>query len=54
MIRSYKAKIIEGEKTVKQEVEVEGDIKEDVVNEIKEMYKALEPFCKAKSIEKMR
>ena len=52
MIKEYKVKIFEGEKSVKQEVEVIGDTQEEVVKATQEVYKELEKFCKLKTLEK--
>ena len=52
MIRSYKIKIIEGEKTVKQEIELEGDNKEEVINETLEVYNRLKPMCLRETMSK--
>lgn len=51
---NYKIKIIEGEKSVKQEIEVEGGTKEECITEIRDIYKQLKPFCKAETLEKVR
>lgn len=53
MISEYKIKIVEGEKSVKQEIELRGDNKEEIVKECKELYGLLEPFCKSESIKKL-
>ena len=45
MIKSYKIKLIEGEKSVKQEIELEGDNQEEIVAETKRVFELLQPFC---------
>jgi len=52
MITTYKIKIIEGEKTVKQEIELEGTDKEEIINETKDVYNKLKPFCLNESLKK--
>ena len=52
MITRYKIKLIEGEKSVKQEIELEGDNKEEIVTETKSIYNLLKPFCVNESLNK--
>lgn len=52
MIRSYKIKIIEGEKTVKQEIELEGDTREEIITETIELYNRLKPVCLRETMNK--
>ena len=52
MIRTYKVKIIEGEKSVKQEIELEGDSKEEIVSETLDLFNRLRPFCQQETFKK--
>jgi len=52
MIKEYKIKLNEGEKSLKQEIEVVGDNKDEAISEIKDMYLKLEGFCKTKTLQK--
>lgn len=52
MISIYKIKIIEGEKSIKQEIELQGDNKEEILSETLDIYKKLKPFCLQESISK--
>ena len=53
MITQYKIKIIEGEKSVKQEIELLGDDKEEIIKEVKDVYLKVKPFCVSESISKL-
>lgn len=52
-IKNYKVKLFEGEKSVKQEIELEGDNLEEISKESRRLYESLEGFCLAKSIKKL-
>jgi|GEM_PF-4875094 len=52
MITTYKVKLIEGEKSLKQEIELVGDNKEEIILETTEIYLKLKPFCLKESITK--
>lgn len=54
MIKEYKIKIFEGEKSVKQEIELIGDNKEEIISEIKDLYEKLKPFCLRETISKIK
>lgn len=45
MITQYKIKLVEGERSVKQEIELVGDNKEEIITETKDIYSKLKPFC---------
>ena len=52
MIKEYKIKLIEGEKSLKQEIEVVGNDKDESISEIKDIYLKLEGFCRTKTLSK--
>jgi len=52
MITSYKIKLFEGEKSVKQEIELIGDNKDEIVTATKELYTLLKPFCLKETLDK--
>jgi hypothetical protein len=52
MITEYEVKIIEGEKSVKQEIKVRGDSKDEAVNEVRDIYLKLKPFCQIETVGK--
>jgi hypothetical protein len=45
MITNYKIKLIEGEKSLKQEIEIEGDNKEEIISEVQDIFTKIKPFC---------
>lgn len=53
-IKSYKVKIVEGEKSVKQEIELEGDNRDEIIAETKLLFNSISPFCKSKTLDKVK